>query len=386
MRLGLNTLFLIPGEVGGSETYFTETLRALLSGRPGVTPVFFTNAENDEFMRVTFGDTSGAEFHRLNVRAIRRVARILWEQLALPARVRMAGVDVLWSPGYTAPLAAAAPQAVSLLDMQYRRFPEDLAPLARWTTGVLVQAAARRASCILTLSEFSRAELLRFTPARAGRVVVTPLGVDAAFATPIPADVRARRLAGLLPGDAPYLLCVANSYPHKNLPLLVDAFARLARALPHRLVLVGRPRRGEPALAQELAASGLGPRIVRMAGVTRAALAALYQGADVFVFPSLYEGFGLPVLEAMAAGAPVVATREGALPEVGGEAVTYVSGRDPEALAAAIRAVVAWPPEIRARQVAAGRARALTFTWAATAERTFAALHRAQGERIKKGE
>ena len=374
MRLGLNTLFLIPGEVGGSETYFTETLRALLSAHPGVAPVFFTNAENDEFMRATFGDASGAEFHRLNVRAMRRVARILWEQLALPARARRARVDALWSPGYTTPLAAAAPQVVSLLDMQYRRFPEDLAPLARWTTGALVQAAARRAACILTLSGFSRAEVLRFTPARAGRVVVTPLGVHAAFATPLPEDARAKHLAGLCPCAEPYLLCVANSYPHKNLPLLVDAFARVARDLPHRLVLVGRPRRGEPALAHALAASGLGSRIIRLAGVTRAALAALYQAADVFVFPSLYEGFGLPVLEAMAAGVPVIATREGALPEVGGEAVTYVSGRHSEALAAAIRAVAAWPPEIRARHTDAGRARALTFTWATTAERTFAAL------------
>ena len=102
-----------------------------------------------------------------------------------------------------------------------------------------------------------------------------------------------------------------------------------------------------------------------------------YQQADVFVLPSQYEGFGLPVLEALAAGAPVVSTREGALPEVGGTAVTYTSGRDPEALAVAIRAVVAWPPEIRAHHVAAGRAHALTFTWAATAGRTFDALRRA---------
>ncbi len=377
MRLGLNTLFLIPGEVGGSETYFTETLRALLSAHPEVAPVFFTTIENDAFMRATFGAACGAEFHRLNVRATNRVARILWEQLALPARLRRAGVDVLWSPGYTTPLAAAVPQVVSLLDMQYRRFPEDLVAPARWTTGALVQAAARHAACILTLSEFSRTELLRFTPARSERAVVTPLGVDAAFTAPISADERARLLAGLIPGDAPYLLCVANSYPHKNLPLLADAFARLAQTLPHRLVLVGRPRRGEPALARALAASGLGPRIVRLAGVSRAALTALYQGADVFVFPSLYEGFGLPVLEALAAGAPVVSTREGALPEVGGTAVTYTSGRDPEALAVAIRAVVAWPPEIRAHHVAAGRAHALTFTWAATAGRTFDALRRA---------
>ncbi|MEI7436400.1 MAG: glycosyltransferase family 1 protein [bacterium] len=375
MRLGLNTLFLIPGEVGGSETYFTETLRALLFAHPAVTPVFFTNIENDAFMRASFGAASGAEFHLLNVRAVQRAARILYEQLRLPARVRRAGVDVLWSPGYTAPLAVTAPQVVSLLDMQYRRFPEDLSQLARWTTGALVQAAARRADCILTISEFSRTELLRFTPARAGRIVVTPLGVDPVFATPIPADVRAQRLAGLVTGATPYLLCVANSYPHKNLPLLVEAFASAARTIPHQLVLVGRPRRGEPALEQALAASGLAPRIVRLAGMSRAGLAALYQGAEAFVFPSLYEGFGLPVLEAMAAGAPVITTREGALPEVGGEAVTCISGRDPAALSGAICSVVAWSPEFRARHVAVARARALTFTWAATAGRTFAALH-----------
>lgn len=362
MRVGVNMLFYLPGEVGGSETYVLEILRRWkAAGDPGEV-VLFTQEENHARLEGEFAG-GGWECVRSPFRASNRFVRIVREQAELPWRVRGAGVDVLWSPGYTAPVWCGCPQAVSLLDMQYKRFPQDLTRLARWTTHALVQAAALdRRKAILTISEFSKRDILRYTAAGAERIGVTPLAADTVFA----------------PGGGPdgdrFLLCVANTYPHKGVDLLVRAFARAEGRIPHRLVLVGKARLGEAAVQEALRGVRDASRVVRVAGCPREELVRWYQGADVFVFPSLYEGFGLPVLEAMQAGVPVLTTRCGSIPEVGGDAVLYADAEDEDAFAEALVAAVSMPPEERAARTAAGRRRAAGFTWERTAAETLAVL------------
>jgi glycosyltransferase involved in cell wall biosynthesis len=221
---------------------------------------------------------------------------------------------------------------------------------------------------VVAISEFARAEALRYLRLPPEKVAVTLLAADPAFGAPAGPPPRAVQ-------DAPYLLCVAHTYPHKNVALLVRAFNRAAADLPHRLVLVGKPRFGEPEVAAALAAAPPG-RIVRFLGLRRRELVALYQGADWFVFPSLYEGFGLPVLEAMRAGVPVLTTREASIPEIGGDAVRYADGRDEAAFAAALRAAAALPAEAKARQAAAAKDRAKGFTWDASADKLWIVLNR----------
>ncbi len=363
MRLGVNTLFWIPGQVGGSETYLLEILRVWKTeGRPERV-VLFTQKENHASLETEFAG-GGWSCERLDFRAENRVARILWEQLWLPGRVRRAGVDALWSPGYTAPLFCPTPQGVSLLDMQYRSHPDDLTWLARLTTDVLVRAAARRAQALLTISEFSKSEILRHTRATPERITVTPLAASPLFAHAEPPPSSSR----------PYLLCVANTYPHKNVDQLVRAFGPLCNEFPHDLVLVGRPRLGEPRVQAALHELPDPSRVRRLSGLGRGELASLYAGADLFVFPSLYEGFGLPVLEAMSAGIPVLTTRLGSLPEVGGDRVDYYDATHDEALTEALRACLLRPPEERARRVSEARKRAATFDWSRTAAGTRSAL------------
>jgi glycosyltransferase involved in cell wall biosynthesis len=149
----------------------------------------------------------------------------------------------------------------------------------------------------------------------------------------------------------------------------VDAFALLLDQIPHQLVIVGRQRLGEPQLEKSLAK--IPPdRVRRVAGLSRKELIELYRSADLFVFPSLYEGFGLPVLEAMMAGVPVVTTREGSIPEVGGDEVTYADGHNPADLAAKILKTINLPPNARQTRLHSAHSRAATFTWSTAAKAT----------------
>ena len=369
LRLGVNALFYLPGEVGGSETYLRETLRALARRPDRPDLVLFTNAENDRVLRAEF---PAAEAVPSGIAATNRFARILAEQFQLPRLVRRARPDVLWSPGYTAPARAACPQVVSVLDMQYKRFPQDVTWLAARTMDVLYPGAARHCAALVAPTEFAKREIVEFTGAPADRVFVTLEGVDPDFRQPRPVPAVAQ--------GAPVFLCVAHTYPHKNVGLLVRAFNRVAAVLPHRLVLVGKARFGEPEVAAALKDSPAG-RVVRLPGLPWNELIGLYQAADWFVFPSLYEGFGLPVLEAMAAGAPVLTTREASIPEIGGDCVRYADGRDEAAFAAALRAAVALPAAERTRQIEAARRRAEGFTWDASAEKLWYVLQRVARDR-----
>ena len=358
-HLGINTLFLIPGRVGGSERYFMETLRALLPLHPGPCTLF-TNRENEATLREAFKGCHGnLRFDDLGFRAENRPGRIPREQFQLPQRVRRAGCDVLWSPGYTACLLTRCPQVVTIFDLQYRRFPEDFSLVARLATRVLVRRAAHQCRAVLTTSGFSKAEIAGAFRVPPDRIAVTYAAADAAFGAAPPVVARV--------WPAPYLLCVSNSYPHKNLPALVRAFDAIAGRIPHRLLLVGGPGRGEAQLAAAVRAARHGGRIERRAGLAEAELAACYRGADLFVLPSRYEGFGLPVLEAMQAGVPVVTTRGGALAEVAGAAVLFADPDTPGALAEAIMQALSRSPAEREAIIVAGRRQAAAFTWQRTA-------------------
>lgn len=375
MRIGVNTLFYIPGEVGGSETYLRQTLRAMVEARPDVEMVLFTNVENDETLRKDMAGQKQVSFAKMNLRAMNRYARIIREQVELPGLVRKAGVDVLWSPGYTACLTTGCPQVVTIHDMQFRNHAEDMNWREWLATAFLVTVSAKKCRSVVAVSQFSRCEIVKYTGVNDRIVFVTHEGVNAAFGCVV-RDIKGE-VRKCLPDDRPYILSVSNTYPHKNMHSLVDAFAGIERSMQHRLVLVGNARRGEPAVAKSLSVLSDPSRVTRLSGLTMERLVPLYQGADVFVFPSLYEGFGLPVLEAMMAGVPVIAGRHGSIPEVGGSHFVDCGNSDAVSIEKAIRDVLSWTQDRRKAHTAAAREHASSFTWRQTAEGTLRVLESA---------
>ncbi len=277
--------------------------------------------------------------------------RILWQQLRLPSLLRDA--DVLHAMAYTAPLRGPVPVVLNVHDIIALEHPELCSLANLWHMRLLLARSIRRAAVNVTTTRHVADRVKAVLGIPAERLAVVPLGVDAArFAAP----------SALPPRERPYLLFVGNIEPKKGLETLLDAYARTASSLGLDLVLAGRPGWKCGALLERLRHwSGPG-RVEAVGRVDDAELVRLYQGAWAFVFPSRCEGFGMPLLEAMAAGAPVVHSDHPAVAEVVGDAGLPFPVGDAEVLAQTLRRLHASTGQ-RHECVVAGRCRAAGFTW-----------------------
>ena len=352
MRIGVNTLFLIPREVGGTEIYVRSILPALQDARPELDLVVFTNRENHD---------SFADFERvaIDVAAQSRPKRIVAEQRLLPRKAKRADIDLLYSPGYTGPLRAPCPQVVTIHDTQFIDYPEDFGAASRFAQRVIVGIGARRAAAITTVSEFSKGRIADAFGAEPNKIFVAYSALSGIFKTPQPCVER-----------KPFLLYVSATYPHKNATRLVNAFDRIADKIPHTLIMVGQPREGEPPPH---------PRVKRLHHIDYLELVGLYQHADLVVLPSLYEGFGRTVPEAQEAGTRAIAANAAAIPEIGGDGATYFDGDSEVAIGNAILDALNEPDDVRRRILDAGYKNAERFTWTECALQTLAAVDYALG-------
>jgi len=301
-----------------------------------------------------------------------------WDQVALPRALAEDRVDVLLSPYYKRPLRAPCPAVITIHDLFFIGYPGRRRPLYDGAMTALARVYASGAAAIVTDSEHSRRAIAARLGLPAARVAVIPVGLGREFAPSMPSPAQRERY-GLGPR---YALYVGNFLPHKNVTGLLRAWAALPAALraTHRLVLAGGDRARRPALEDQVRALGVEASVVFPGLVADEDLAAVYGGAAVLVLPSLEEGFGLPALEAMACGAPVIASRRGALPEVVGDAGVLVDPEDPRALTAALARVLGSDAE-RATLRQRGLARAATFTAERTAGRVVDLLETTAGRR-----
>jgi len=260
---------------------------------------------------------------------------------------------------------------VTVCDLQYKSFPEDMSRLERVVLNFLVRGACRQCDAVLAISEFSRQELIKydFTDARKAHTVL--LGVDASFGIEIPESEKKRYLQDVSL-NKPFILCVAHSYPHKKIDVLIEAFAEIEDHIPHNLVVVGRTRRGEHLITSSLKLVKQQGRYIRFKdGLPYRTLQTLYQSADMFVLPSAYEGFGLPVIEAMLAGVPVITTQEGALKEIAMDYGFSVNPISSHTIAEQILKVFSLSEADRNAKVFAAKQWANSFTWKKSARKMF---------------
>lgn len=372
MRLGVNTLFMVPGDVGGTETYLCESLQAAVRDYSNVEFVIFTNNENDSILRGLLSSYTNVQFQCLNFNAAHRPTRIILEQIKLPLVVAKQNLDLLWSPGYTAPFYAPCPQVVTVCDLQYKSYPEDMSIIERKTLDFLVKGACKRCDAVLAISEFSRQEIISYNFASPHKVHTVLLGVDSSFGIPAEIKERDQLLRDRIPSDNPFILCVAHTYPHKKVDVLIEAFAEIMEKIPHNLVIVGKERRGEELVQAALNKVSDQRRVIRFkAGLAYRTLQVFFQSADIFVLPSAYEGFGLPVVEAMMAGVPVVTSSLAALEEVAGCHAFKVDSVTSRKVAEKILEVWAMDNQKRTEWVGKAKCWSESFTWHKSVERMF---------------
>jgi alpha-1,3-rhamnosyl/mannosyltransferase len=292
-------------------------------------------------------------------------------QLAIPRLLRRLRADLYHAPYYVRPYAGLpCPAVTTLYDTIPRRFPAEASLRARLLFGLLTRLAAARSRHLLAISDSARADLIAAYRIAPGRISTTPLAADPRY-RPLPAEAlaAARARYGL---PERYLLTLCSNKPHKNLPALVEAFALLLRRTaepPPHLVVAGHWDARYPEAREAAARLGLGDRVIWLADVAEADLPALYGAAELFVYPSRYEGFGLPPLEALACGLPVVCGASSSLPEVVGQAALLADVERPAALAEAVARLLD-DPGLRAELRARAPAQAARFSWRRTAELT----------------
>ncbi len=267
--------------------------------------------------------------------------------------------DVLWTPHFDVPLRGRLPLVVTLHDLLPLTAPALAGRSRALPVRLWMRAIRRRARAVLCVSQFTRGEAVRVGGLDAARLHVTPLGVDAAWSAAQPSRK-----------PPPTIVYVGLLKPHKNVARLLRAFARVRDRIPHRLVLVARHRGLRSVDREALAlAAALGDRVDVLQDLPFAELVQVVANAQFVAQPSLHEGFGLPALEAMAAGVPVLAGRAGALPEVCGDAAVYCNPESEDDIARSLMLLANDEP-LRARLAIAGRARAQAFSWDACAQAT----------------
>jgi glycosyltransferase involved in cell wall biosynthesis len=370
MHVGLNLIYLVPGETGGMETYARELIPALVAARPDIKFTAFLNQEADASREGPW--CALTESIAVPVRASRRSEWVRGEQLLLPRLATRAAVDILHSLGSTSPARGRFHRVTTIHDVIYRIFPEAHGALRARAMGFLIPLSARRSHRIIVPSASTRSDVVEHLHLPDSKIDVVPLGIGSRAVAPTPEQELRTRL-GL--DRRSVVLTTSAKRPHKNLARLLDAWALLPEETRPVLVLTGYSTPYEAELRQHSTELGLDTDTRFLGWVSSADLEGLFAVASCFVFPSLYEGFGLPVLEAMARGVPIACSDTGSLAEVAGGGALLFDPENPTAIADAVQSILD-SEALRTKLRAAGDEQARRFTWKAAAEGTLQTYER----------
>lgn len=373
MRLGINAQLCSPSSSyrnAGISQYIRHLVTALgqLSDAPE-THLFLPGDNLDEF-------PSCIQIHRSCWKSEHPALRIAWEQTVLPFLVKKYRLDILHSPMHVLPGVCPVPSVVTVLDLAFMRCPETFPRLQRKYLEFATKRAVRKANAVIAISENTRRDVIETFGVPESRVFTTPLGVDESFVPASSTSVEEiRRRYGI---QETSVLYVGTLEPRKNIPTLLTAFCRARKEIgqPCELVLAGGKGWFYQEVFRLIENLGLSDSVRFVGYVPREDLPTLYSAAAVFVYPSLYEGFGLPPLEAMACGTPVVTSNASSLPEVVGDAGIMVDPRDVDGFADAMLRTIT-NSDLSREMSRKGIGRAKLFTWENTARLTLQAYHEA---------
>lgn len=376
-RIGINAIFLLAG-MGGLETYVRELVPELMRAAPRVRFSIFCSPEGERLLHETdWADSVELVAHPLfGVRGLKALS-----ELTVLGALAGRRVELLHSVALTAPLHTRAVSVVTIADVTWMLGPPPDMTTRLWR--LVVPPVARRADRVIAISQASADHVIEYLRVPPERIDITILAdTPRQRVTPVPEAELRRRFA--LGGGA-IVLTVGTRKPHKNLPRLLAAMPAVLAAHPDTtLVLAGNPTAHEQELREQVGHLGLTGHVAFLPFVDDAALEGLYAAAACFVLPSLNEGFGLPLLEAMARGRPIACSNVSAMPEVGGDAARYFDPTSVEEIAGALVELLG-DRSLRAQLSERGRARAAELSWKATAEATLSSYARAWRGRRTRG-
>ncbi len=359
-RVLLNLIYLDPGRTGGMEVVARALLPELVRAVPDGWQLGAIVNANAAASEGPWHDLD--ELHTLPVDVSDRVAWVRAELTDVPRIARRAGADLIHSLGNTGPWASRVRRSVTVNDLIHHRIPHPGLALKSRVTGAFVAGGAKRARRVIVAAQQTREDLVDIARIDPARIDVVPYGIAAPVAQATPeAELRERFALG----DRPLVLSPSARQPHKNLARLIEAHAQLTSPRP-LLVMPGYATAQDDALRARTRELGLDADVRWLGWIDQADLEGLYACSELLVFPSLYEGFGLPVLEAMLRGLPVACSDRGSLAEIAGDAALIFNPERTEAIAAAVQQLHD-DHELRERLRTAGRAQAARFTWAACA-------------------
>ena len=375
MRIGINTLVAIPSEIGGTLTYVRKLIENLAR----------IDEENEYFLFVAPWNQELFQVKKKNFRQIIcnvpvevLPLRILYEQTVLPILVWKNKIDIFHSAASVSPFLLFCPSVLTLHDVISLIFPKLTPLIFRFYRGITYRISARRAQLIITVSHSAKEDLVRFLGIRGEKIAVIYHGSeqpnvkvkDERCTTPLQEKKR---------NEIPYILWVGKMYGHKKLTRLVYAYNKLIKTyqgIKHRLVLCGMKGWGYPSFAKTIEDLNLQDKVIFKGYVPDDVLKSIYANANLFVFPSLTEGFGFPILEAMSCRVPVITSNYGGMAEIAGDAALLVDPYDVDEIAEAIYRVLT-DENLRKDLIKKGLERVSQFSWEKTARETLTVYKKA---------
>ncbi|BAY33761.1 group 1 glycosyl transferase [Nostoc carneum NIES-2107] len=354
----------IPSNRVGAGNYIFSLVQSLSKVDIKNNYYIFAKAEHIQEWRI-----SNPNFHFITVDISSKALRLLWEQTGLPLAIKRWRIEILHSPHYTAPIIKPCKSVVTFCDMTFQLIPEKHRPIQRIFFPLMMSWNAQHADKLIAISESTRQDAIRLLKIEANKIITIPLAANKNFRVLPNSDIEQICNRYNLKHKK-YIYYVGALEPRKNVPILIEAYAKIAADfIDIPLVIVGKKAWMYDEIFERVSSLGLQDRVHFLGHIPEPDLIGLYNGSRVFVYPSIYEGFGLPVLEAMQCGTPVVTTNISSMPEVAGDAAILIAPDDTQGLANALQQLLL-DDNLVNQLSQQGLARATKFSWDICAEET----------------